>query len=144
MSKPRTGYRRCARCEKNRAERFFTPKGRVCSTCKKSSRRRASHEARVTRTYGLAPGEYQALMEYQGHVCAICKQTRSYRLDVDHDHKSGLVRGLTCRLCNRRILSGARDEPEVLRNAAAYLEHPPAVRFIGPRYHIEVRGEKSE
>lgn len=139
MSKPRAGYRRCTKCEKNRAERFFTPKGRVCSTCRKSTRRAASHEGRVTNTYGLAPGEYQALMDYQGGACAICRQTRRYRLDVDHDHKTGLVRGLTCRLCNRRILPGAKDNPETLRNAANYLEDPPAVRFLGPRYHVDMR-----
>jgi hypothetical protein len=78
-------------------------------------------------------------MDYQGGVCAICRQPRRYRLDVDHDHKTGMVRGLTCRLCNRRILPGAKDNPEVLRNAASYLEDPPAVRFLGPRYHVDVR-----
>lgn len=144
MSKPRSGYRSCTKCEKNRAERFFTPKGRVCSFCRKTTRRAASHEARVTNTYGLGPGEFQALMDYQGGVCAICRQPRRYRLDVDHDHKTGMVRGLTCRLCNRRILPGAKDNPEVLRNAASYLEDPPAVRFLGPRYHVDVREETDE
>lgn len=140
MSEPRAGYRRCVKCEKNRAERFFAPKGRVCSTCRKATRRTASHEARVTNTYGLEQGEYQALFEYQGRVCAICREPRRYRLDVDHDHKTGLVRGLTCRLCNRRILPGAKDDPEVLRNAADYLDDPPAARLLGPRYHVDKRG----
>jgi len=83
-------------------------------------------------------------MEYQGGVCAICRQLRRYRLDVDHDHKTGLVRGLTCRLCNRRILPASKDNPEVLRSAAAYLEDPPAVRFLGPRYHVETREVSDE
>jgi hypothetical protein len=139
VSKPRAGYRRCTKCEKNRAVKFFTPKGRVCSTCRKSTRRAASHEARVTNTYGLAAGEYQALFEYQGKVCAICTEPRRYRLDVDHDHKTGLVRGLTCRSCNRKILPYAKDDPAILRNAAAYLEDPPASRLLGPRYHVDNR-----
>ncbi|MER6382073.1 endonuclease VII domain-containing protein [Streptomyces sp. NPDC001118] len=98
----------------------------------------------MTNTYGLEPGEYQALMDHQGGVCAICQQARRYRLDVDHDHKTGLVRGLTCRLCNRRILPGAKDDPAILRNAAAYLENPPAVRFLGPRYHVDNREALNE
>ncbi|MEV0470738.1 endonuclease VII domain-containing protein [Streptomyces prunicolor] len=98
----------------------------------------------MTNTYGLEPGEYQALLDYQNGMCAICGQQRRYRLDVDHDHKTGLVRGLTCRLCNRRILPGARDDPEVLRNAAAYLENPPALQFLGPRYHVDTREVNDE
>ncbi|MFJ7329048.1 endonuclease VII domain-containing protein [Streptomyces cyaneofuscatus] len=142
--KPRAGYRKCTKCARNRAVRFFTPKGRVCSTCRKETRRASSHEARVTATYGLEPGEFQALMDYQGGVCAICRQPRRYRLDVDHDHQTGLVRGLTCRLCNRRILPGAKDNPETLRSAASYLEHPPAVQFLGLRYHRDTREVSDE
>ncbi|MGJ3559613.1 endonuclease domain-containing protein [Streptomyces sp. INA 01156] len=51
-------------------------------------------------------------MDFQGGACAICGQTRRYRLDVDHDHKTGLVRGLTCRLCNRRVLPEPRTTPK--------------------------------
>ncbi|MVO87406.1 hypothetical protein GPA10_22230 [Streptomyces sp. p1417] len=116
----------------------------MCSTCRRKTRRNASHESRVTTTYGLGKGEYQALMEYQGGVCAICRESRRYRLDVDHDHKTGLVRGLTCRLCNRGILPKSRDNPETLRNAADYLEDPPAVRFLGPRFHVDVREASDE
>ncbi|MGW1231447.1 endonuclease VII domain-containing protein [Streptomyces californicus] len=116
----------------------------MCSTCKKKGRSASSHEARVAATYGLAAGEFQALMDHQGGACAICRQPRRYRLDVDHDHRTGLVRGLTCRLCNRRLLTGARDSPETLRSAADYLENPPAVEFLGPRYHIDKRGDSDE
>ncbi|MFI8815739.1 MULTISPECIES: endonuclease VII domain-containing protein [unclassified Streptomyces] len=142
--KPRAGYRKCTKCEINRAVRFFAPRGRVCSTCRQKARKASSHEARVASTYGLGPGEFQALMDHQGGVCAICRQPRRYRLDVDHDHKTGLVRGLTCRLCNRRLLVGAKDSPETLRSAADYLDDPPAVRFLGPRFHVDTRGVTDE
>lgn len=87
------------------------------------------------RTYGLGPGEYDALYEAQGGRCAICRQTRRQRLSVDHDHKTGLVRGLLCRLCNGRLLTAARDDQTVLRAAADYLDNPPAVKHIGKRYY---------
>jgi hypothetical protein len=129
---PRPGYRPCSKCGNNRAERFFTgPRGRVCSDCKSTSRSKAAHETRVRATYGLGPGEYDALFAAQGGRCAICDQTRRQRLSVDHCHRTNLIRGLLCRLCNGRLLTAARDRPEVLRAAADYLDSPPAVRHLG-------------
>ncbi|AWN05263.1 endonuclease VII [Streptomyces phage Ibantik] len=131
--------RKCTRCSKNRALRFFTPKGRICSDCRKKSRSKATHEARVTDTYGLEPGEYDQLFEAQGRKCAICGGTRRQRLSVDHCHKTGQVRGLLCRMCNGRLLTSARDNPSTLRNAADYLERPPAVEILGIRIHKDNR-----
>ena len=124
----------CDQCGKNRALKFFTgTKGTVCSTCKKKRRRAWSHQHRIKETYGLEAGEYGILFDAQGGVCAICKGKRNYRLDVDHDHKTGFVRGLLCKACNRKILPHARDSPDVLRSAADYLENPPALIHIGER-----------
>jgi hypothetical protein len=135
LPEPRKGFRQCTKCGSNRnIEKFFKPRGRICFPCQKTGRSAASHDARVQNTYGLGPGEYEALFAAQNGVCAICGAARRYRLNVDHDHKSGVVRGLLCRLCNGRLLTAARDKPEVLRNAADYLESPPAVRAIGARY----------
>ncbi|RLV10213.1 hypothetical protein CTZ27_03030 [Streptomyces griseocarneus] len=132
----RSGYRTCTRCSRRRAERFFRgARGRVCADCTKKGRSRAAHEARVQATYGLQAGEYDQLFELQDRRCAICGGTRRQRLSVDHDHKTGLVRGLLCRMCNGRLLTAARDRPETLRTAATYLEDPPAQRHLGPRYY---------
>lgn len=86
-------------------------------------------------TYGLGPGEYQKLFQAQQGKCAICKGARKYRLAVDHCHKTNLVRGLLCRMCNERLLTAARDRPEVLRSAADYLDAPPAQSILGHRYY---------
>ncbi|WP_424214802.1 endonuclease VII domain-containing protein [Streptomyces sp. BI20] len=134
---PRKGFRKCATCSRNRAERFFTKQGKTCSTCRKRTRSASTHEARVQATYGLEPGEYALLVDRQGGVCAICEQPRSYRLNVDHCHKSGLIRGALCRMCNGRLLTAARDNAQILRRAADYLENPPAPRFLGERYHAK-------
>ncbi|MGI5531546.1 endonuclease VII domain-containing protein [Streptomyces syringium] len=136
MTSRKTGTRPCTRCQRNRAERFFTSsRGKVCASCRKKARSKASHEARVQATYGLLPGEYNRLFELQGGRCGICGGTRSQRLSVDHCHRTQLVRGLLCRMCNGRLLTAARDRPEVLRAAAGYLEDPPAQRHLGPRYY---------
>jgi len=88
-------------------------------------------------TYGLDKGEYEVLFKAQGGKCAICGGTRRQRLSVDHCHKTGLVRGLLCRLCNGRLLTAARDKPDVLRSAANYLEAPPAIEILGERFYKE-------
>jgi len=128
--------KQCKRCLKNRDLKFFTgPRGRFCSDCRRRRRSASAHDRRVSETYGLRPGEYEVLFAAQGGVCAICKESRRERLSVDHDHKTGVVRGLLCRRCNNYLLAkGAKDRPEVLRAAAEYLDHPPAVQVLGVRY----------
>ncbi|WP_424216377.1 endonuclease domain-containing protein (plasmid) [Streptomyces sp. BI20] len=135
--KPKKGYRKCARCEKNRADRFFTgTRGRICSTCRKTAQRSNSHESRVMQVYGLGSGEYGELLAKQGGKCAICKQTRAKNLDVDHCHKTGLIRGLLCARCNRQLLArGLRDDPWIALSAASYLTDPPAPQLIGRRWY---------
>ncbi|QUI30668.1 endonuclease VII domain-containing protein [Streptomyces alfalfae] len=136
MTEPRKGYRQCTKCQKNRAEKFFTgPRGKVCQTCRKATRRASSRNARLQATYSLTAEEYQALFEYQGGRCAICRETRQRNLAVDHCHKTEAIRGLLCQRCNGHLLArGARDRPEVLRRAADYLENYPAWEALGPRY----------
>ncbi|MFE8916851.1 endonuclease VII domain-containing protein [Streptomyces globisporus] len=131
--------RNCTRCKKNRALRFFSPRGRICSGCQKKSRSKASHSSRVQETYGLKPGEYDYLFQAQDGKCAICGGTRRQRLSVDHCHRTGRVRGLLCRMCNGRLLTSARDNSETLRRAADYLDDPPAVLHLGERLHTDFR-----
>jgi len=50
--------------------------------------------------YGITVAEYDALLEKQGGVCAICRKHSKRRLCVDHCHRTGTVRGLLCHRCN--------------------------------------------
>ena len=59
------------------------------------------------------------LAEKQGGACAICGDTRDV-LCVDHDHKTGRVRGMLCRACNLGI-GCLGDDPIRLFMAASYL-----------------------
>lgn len=52
-------------------------------------------------------------------VCTICKTEG--KLHVDHDHSTGLTRGLLCHSCNVG-LGHMRDSPDILRSAIAYLK----------------------
>jgi hypothetical protein len=48
------------------------------------------------------------------------------RLNIDHDHQTGALRGVLCSRCNT-ALGMFGDDPAKLRAAAAYLENPPGV-----------------
>jgi len=71
------------------------------------------------RQFGLTPAEHAALVEAQGGTCAMCHQacTTGRQLAVDHDHRTGRVRGLLCNPCNRALGTYER----VREAAEAYL-----------------------
>lgn len=50
--------------------------------------------------------------------CVICGSEE--KLVVDHDHKTGAIRGMLCNHCNRG-LGHFRDDPELLEFARIYL-----------------------
>jgi len=139
--------RACSRCERNRAERFFTsPRGRVCTDCQKKKRRVTARKQHVSTTYHLTEAEHSALLAAQNHGCAICGRKPRYSLEVDHDHRMERflleggsdphearwmsIRGLLCKPCNRRLLPAARDNETVLRAAANYVSLPPAWKTL--------------
>lgn len=81
--------------------------------------------------YGLEPGEYERVLEWQGGLCYICKKPPgAKRLAVDHVHKTGEIRGLLCQWCNRMIALG-RDDATVLSKASEYLLAYPAPQALG-------------
>lgn len=70
--------------------------------------------------YMVSPPKCEAgMLESQGSVCAICGCLPP--LCVDHNHVTGVVRGLLCRNCNL-ALGGFKDNPDSLRKAITYLE----------------------
>lgn len=53
---------------------------------------------------GISDEEYAELLEVQDGHCALCMaEPKTRRLHVDHDHRTGAVRGLLCHRCNRVV-----------------------------------------
>lgn len=69
--------------------------------------------------YGLDELGYQALLDSQNSRCAICGE-RASPLAVDHDHRTGQIRGLLCDRCNRAV-GHLQDSPGICLKAAEYL-----------------------
>lgn len=89
------------------------------------NRYRAAH---LRKKFGITIAEYQAKLEEQKGVCAICsKPERGTRngivrwLNVDHNHETKAVRGLLCTNCN--VAVGMMCESvDIMRSAISYLE----------------------
>jgi len=89
-------------------------KARVHYQNAKPQRRRNRHK--------LSKEAEARLYEVNGNRCWICGiEEGSKLLCFDHDHSSGLVRGLLCTYCNL-VLGNSKDNPALLRRAANYLE----------------------
>ena len=126
--------RQCRDCIKTRREEWVSKNiDRVRATNLTASQKYAAkyperiEEARIRCQYGIGFAEYDAMLEAQGGCCAVCGAPPLVRphgkraiLCIDHDHTTGKVRGLLCRLCNHGIGSFA-DNPALLENAATYL-----------------------
>jgi len=74
--------------------------------------------------YGITPKIYNELFGKQDGCCAICGIHQSelpYTLCIDHDHITGLVRGLLCQKCNTGI-GKFEDNPDLVERALYYLK----------------------
>ncbi len=80
----------------------------------------------LRRKYGLSVQDWELLFESQGRRCACCRTAGSGKQNwhVDHNHKTGAVRGILCSHCNSMI-GFAKDDPAVLVAGAHYLGTAP-------------------
>ena len=113
--------------------------GKRCAShyrARKSRTRDTAWERRLIATYGITADEYWQIYEAQGGRCYICQRatgTGKKKLSVDHDHKTGWVRGLLCSPDNRDVLGHSREEIEYFERCIEYLKNPPAFAVIGRR-----------
>ena len=105
----------CKNCQRERARFYWKrkplPKG-------------VQRERNLRKSFGIGVEDYNKLLEAQDGCCAICntKMCASGRnFAVDHDHKTGKIRGLLCKFCNT-ALGQLQDNKEYLINAIKYLE----------------------
>jgi Recombination endonuclease VII len=96
---------------------------------------RNQRKCALRKKYGMSIEDYDRMLAAQGGVCGICQKPSKRKnglFDVDHDHRTGRVRGLLCHGCNT-LLALAGDSAEVLRRTAAFLrgeELPPLTHCL--------------
>jgi hypothetical protein len=107
---------------------------------------------------GLKRGEFAAMHEAQMGVCAICGLPETLpskvrkgpsasspptgevqRLSIDHDHTTGIIRGLLCHRCNAG-LGLFKDDSDRLQRAIQYLARAGHRRDTGSGSLVEWAG----
>lgn len=106
----------CKDCTKNKSTDWYSVnKERSYQTNRKNH---------LMKTYGITLEQYDELLEKQNQCCAVClKHEKEFKmkLAVDHNHKTGEIRGLLCTNCNHRLI-GRHTDAERLRRMAAYID----------------------
>lgn len=112
-------------------------------TMRNEVQKRKHNEAMRKYRYGISSNEYEAMLEKQHGLCAICQKPpeqvvghpRGRRLFIDHNHKccslsssTGIkkscgkcIRGLLCSSCNY-ILGIIKDDEQIIDRAKLYLQ----------------------
>lgn len=122
------GRKYCDNCTKSCDEHAAYTYG--CAACQKSwldatgkrkeyRQRYSVEQSRATkrRKYGLTDSQLDEVLA--PGKCATCDRTDD--LVIDHDHATGVVRGLLCRDCNL-ALGNIKDSIDTLKRLVGYLE----------------------
>lgn len=81
--------------------------------------RRTDRSKHYRRAYGITVEEADRMKSQNGGKCQICNRVAS-KLNIDHCHKTGAVRGVLCSVCNTYI-GMIGDDPTVAQRMADYL-----------------------
>jgi hypothetical protein len=90
---------------------------------------------RLKRLFNITPEERDIMFVYQNNACAICGRVPKFdgqRLSIDHNHKTGLIRGGLCWICNR-TLGMVKENIDLMHAMISYLQDPPAIKALGER-----------
>jgi len=119
----------CTKCKQAKfpTKEFFPPHNKKrngfdswCRVC------RANYRSEICRGKFRSAISDDLLKEIKRDIveCVICGSKGS--LVVDHNHRTGIIRGMLCNHCNRG-LGHFRDDPELLEFAAIYLRESESI-----------------
>lgn len=135
-------YKHCKQCHRKMSNKWHKDNPERSKGLREANYKRVKEESPETlqnyalwHQHGITLDDYQEMLDEQGGVCKICGSPdpkmggdKVARFVVEHDHSccpgqrtcGSCIRGLTCHPCNR-LLGQAKDDPEILIKAAAYL-----------------------
>lgn len=143
----------CTKCKQTKTAKFFGtlcvgknglhPQCKQCRNNYNNSRYWGSEAVRKSaikqstisnrkRKYGVSAERYNQIFESQNGECAICEDrlddsSFSLRGQLDHDHKTGLIRGILCGKCNT-ALGLLKEDLEIFYKAISYLSKEKQVK----------------
>ncbi len=135
--------KKCIKCNKVKSlDEFYKNRNRttsMCKVCTKENNKKYRKDPVVKKReqerikekmwikYGIKNmtiKKYEVIKEEQNNCCKICGTNEielKIQLCVDHNHKTGQVRGLLCDKCNN-LLGKVKDNINILELAIDYLQ----------------------
>ena len=97
----------------------------------------SSRDSYLKRKFGITQRQWEEMYERQGGLCPICGRELHWpeihgmnkrASPVDHDHKTGRVRGITCINCNRFKI--AKNTADSAKRLVEYLDSDFDGRYL--------------
>jgi len=115
----------CRNCLEVKDETDFYKKQKVCKVCHKLIYYgRDYRNSNLKKKYGITSEEFEQILTEQGGVCKVCggpPHGKGNRYHVDHNHKTGRIRGILCHKCNV-ALGMVQDSEEHLMKLIKYIQ----------------------
>ena len=144
--------KQCSKCLEWKSLALFPKKGYLCRECvnersrdryanetagKRIKRNQIQRKSRLKAVYGISPDVLQTMYDDQGGKCYFCGSAKplhdSGALVIDHDHDTGIIRGLLCKPCNVNFLAPYERLPIELQDSPrtnAYLLRGKSENYI--------------
>lgn len=83
----------------------------------------ADRRRQLQKLYGISLEDWETMYDEQMGRCATCliPLAECKIIATDHDHETGIVRGLLCNPCNL-ALGALKDDPQTIRRMLHYVE----------------------
>lgn len=127
---------------------IFKPQAPSHLYCSQECKDEGWSDGYLKSTYGITQKQYRIMEENQKGKCKICgsdgflmRDWHFKKLVVDHDHKTGIVRGLLCHNCNRGI-GLLQEDVTILKNAIEYLEGATTILKGSTPKRVEAHSNK--
>jgi len=114
-------YNRTEQAQKIRRDYRKKNRGRILQQVNGYYKTEHGQTVRLEYMYGVTLEQHRQMYIDQNGCCKLCNSSVPYdKIDTDHDHKTGKVRGLLCRACNIGI-GQLGDTVEGVIRAVEYL-----------------------
>lgn len=112
----------CKSCERIRSANWRKLNVEKCRIYDKNRKER-KREQNYQRKYGISINTYELMLREQNGSCMICyrDELKEKKLDIDHCHRTGKIRGLLCARCNKTI-GLLEDDRQLALNIIQYLD----------------------
>lgn len=125
---PKNGFKYCTGCDiEHPISSFYNVhRSAKCKKCFGED----SKWVHMKRKYGLSKIDFENLIRLQSGQCCVCwEELIPSNTNVDHCHKTGIVRGLLCTDCNLG-LGFLKDNVNNIHRSIAYLQTGGSYAFI--------------